>query len=103
MNISVWFEKRLPWCLVEFLPLKVPAPHFDLKLYILVVLCSMLKVGGIQFRKLSKNPCDKGYQILFFQVESKKKILYKAKLIFRSTISAISTMSWARILLSWEF
>jgi hypothetical protein len=49
MNISVWFEKCLPWCLVELLPLKVPIPHFDLELYILVVLCSMLKVGGIQF------------------------------------------------------
>jgi hypothetical protein len=59
MNISVWFEKRLSWCLVELLPLKVPTPYFDLELYILVVLCSMLKVGGIQFLKLSKNPCDK--------------------------------------------
>jgi hypothetical protein len=49
MNISVWFEKRLPLCLVELLLLKVPIPSFDLELYILVVLCSMLKVGGIQF------------------------------------------------------
>jgi hypothetical protein len=49
MNISVWFEKRLPWCLVELLLLKVPIPCFDLELFILVVLCSMLKVGGIQF------------------------------------------------------
>jgi hypothetical protein len=82
MNISVWFGKRLPWCLVELLPLKVPAPHFELELYILVVLCSMLKVGGIQFRKLSKKPCDKGYQILFFQVESKKKSYTKPNLFF---------------------
>jgi hypothetical protein len=49
MNISVWFEKRLPWCLVELILLKVPILCFDLELYILVVLCSMLKVGGIQF------------------------------------------------------
>jgi hypothetical protein len=49
MNISVWFEKCLPWCLVELLLLKVPAPHFDLELHMLVVLCSMLKVGGFQF------------------------------------------------------
>jgi hypothetical protein len=49
MNISVWFDKRLLWCLVELLPLKVPIPYFDLELYILLVLCSMLKVGGIQF------------------------------------------------------
>jgi hypothetical protein len=63
----------------------------------------MLKVGGIQFLKLSKNPCDKGYQILIFQVESKKKIQYKAKLIFRSTIIVNSSMSWARILLYLEF
>jgi hypothetical protein len=49
MNISVWFEKRLLWCLVELLLLKVPIPCFDLELFILVVLCLMLKVGGIQF------------------------------------------------------
>jgi hypothetical protein len=42
-------HKRLPWCLVELLPLKVPIPCFDLELFILVVLCSMLKDGGIQF------------------------------------------------------
>jgi hypothetical protein len=48
MNISVWFEKRLPWCLVELLPLKVPIPHFDLELHMLVVLCSMLEVGGFE-------------------------------------------------------
>jgi hypothetical protein len=29
--------------------LKVPIPHFDLELHMLVVLCSMLKVGGFQF------------------------------------------------------
>jgi hypothetical protein len=64
MNISVWFEKRLPWCLVELLHmlvalcsmLKVPIPHFDLELHMLVAVCSMLKVGGFQFLKLSKNP-----------------------------------------------
>jgi hypothetical protein len=60
MSISVWFEKRLPWCLVELLLLKVPIPRFDLELFILVVLCSMLKVAGIQLLKLSKTPCDKG-------------------------------------------
>jgi hypothetical protein len=50
MNISVCFEKRIPWCLVELLLLKVPIPCFDLEFFfILVVLCSMLKVGGIQF------------------------------------------------------
>jgi hypothetical protein len=59
MNISVWFEKHLLWCLVELLLLKVPIPCFDLELFILVVLCSMLKVGGIHSLKLSKNPCDK--------------------------------------------
>jgi hypothetical protein len=45
----VWFEKRLLWCLVELLPLKVLIPCFDLELHMLDVLCSMLKVGGIQF------------------------------------------------------
>jgi hypothetical protein len=35
--------------LVELLLLKVPIPCFYLELFILVVLCSMLKVGGIQF------------------------------------------------------
>jgi hypothetical protein len=45
----VWFEKRLPWCLVELLLLKIPIPCFDLEFFVLVVLCSMLKVGGIQF------------------------------------------------------
>jgi hypothetical protein len=49
MNISVWCEKHLPWCLVELLLLKVPIPHFDLELHMLVVLFSMLKVRGIQF------------------------------------------------------
>jgi hypothetical protein len=49
MNISAWFEKHLPWCLVELLLLKVPIPCFDLEIYILVVLFLMLKVGGIQF------------------------------------------------------
>jgi hypothetical protein len=49
MNISVWFEKRLSLFLVELLLLKVPIPCFDLVVFILVVLCSMLKVGGIQF------------------------------------------------------
>jgi hypothetical protein len=43
MNISVWFEKRLPWCLVELLLLKLPISCFDLELYMLVVLCSMLE------------------------------------------------------------
>jgi hypothetical protein len=45
----VWFEKCLPWCLVELLLLKVPILHFDPELHMLVVLCSMLKVGGFQF------------------------------------------------------
>jgi hypothetical protein len=49
MKISVWFEKRLLWCLVELLLLKVLIPHFDLELHMLVVLCSILKVGGFQF------------------------------------------------------
>jgi hypothetical protein len=49
MNISVWFEKCLLWCLVELLLLKVSIPHFDLEHHMLVVLCSMLKVGGFQF------------------------------------------------------
>jgi hypothetical protein len=49
MNISVWFEKCLSWCIVELLLLKVPVPCFDLEHFILVVLCSMPKVGGIQF------------------------------------------------------
>jgi hypothetical protein len=40
---------------------------------------------------------------MFFQVESLRKILYKAKFNFRSTISAINIMSWVRILLSWKF
>jgi hypothetical protein len=40
----VFALKQLPWCLVEFLPLKVPASSFDLEIYILVVLCSMLKL-----------------------------------------------------------
>ena len=45
----MWFENRLPWCLVESLLLKVPIPHFDLELHMLVVLFSMLKIGGFQF------------------------------------------------------
>jgi hypothetical protein len=49
MNISVWFEKSLPWFLVELVPLKVPIPYFDLEFFILVALRSILKVGGIQF------------------------------------------------------
>jgi hypothetical protein len=54
--------------------------------------------------KLSKNTCDKGYQNLFFQVESKKKHPIQSQIyFFGSTISAISAMSWARTLLSWEF
>jgi hypothetical protein len=42
----------------------------------------MLKVGGIQLCKLSKNPCNKGKQNLFFQVESKKKSDTKTNLYF---------------------
>jgi hypothetical protein len=38
MNISVWFEKRLLWCLVELLLLKVPISCFDLEFFLLVVL-----------------------------------------------------------------
>jgi hypothetical protein len=34
---------------VELLLLKVHIPCFDLELFILVVLCSMLNIGGIQF------------------------------------------------------
>jgi hypothetical protein len=100
MNISVWFEKCLPWCSVELLLLKVPIPCFDLELYILVVLCLMLKLEEFNSENYLKTLVIKVSKTFFFQVESKKKILYKAKLIFRSTISAISAMSWARILLS---
>jgi hypothetical protein len=52
MNISVWFEKRLPWCLVELLLLKVPIPHFDLELHMLVVLCSSDKSWRISVLKI---------------------------------------------------
>jgi hypothetical protein len=42
-------RKRLLWCLMELLPLRVPVPCFDLELYNLVVLCSMMTIEGIQF------------------------------------------------------
>jgi hypothetical protein len=60
MNISVWFEKYLPWCLVELLLLEVPIPHFDLELHMLVVLCSMLKLEDFSSENYLKNPCNKG-------------------------------------------
>jgi hypothetical protein len=48
MNISVWFE-TFTVVLSGVATSKVPVPCFDLELYILVVLCSMVKIGGIQF------------------------------------------------------
>jgi hypothetical protein len=51
--------KSLPWCLMEFSPLKVPALYFDLehhfgyaKFY--------ANVGGVLFWKLYENPCNNG-------------------------------------------
>jgi hypothetical protein len=93
MNISVWFEKRLPCCLVESLLLKVPIPHFDLELHMLVALCSMLKLEDFSSKKYLKNLIIKVSKTSFSRLRVRKKILYKANLFFRSTISVISTMS----------
>jgi hypothetical protein len=89
----VWFEKRLPWCLVELLLLKVPIPYFDLEFHMLVVHSeNYLKTLVIKVSKTS-----------FSKLRVTKKILYKTKFIFCSTVSVISTMTWARTLLPWEF
>jgi hypothetical protein len=103
MNKSVWFEKRLPWCLVELLLLKGPIPDFDLELHMLVLLCSMLKVGGFEFWKLSKNLVIKVSKTSFSKLRVRKKSYTKPIYFVCSTISVISMMSWARILLSWDF
>jgi hypothetical protein len=82
MNISVWYEKRLPWCLVELLPLIVPIPYFDLELYILVVLCSMLKVGGTQFLKLLKHKEMKVSKSSFSKLRVREKSYTQSNLFF---------------------
>jgi hypothetical protein len=103
MNISVWFDKRLSWCLVGLLPLKVPVPHFNLELHMFVVLCSMLKLEDFSSENYLKTLVIKVSKTSFSKLRVRKKIIYKAKFIFCSTMSVISTMSWARILLSWGF
>jgi hypothetical protein len=101
MNTSVWFEKCLPWCLVELLLLKVPIPHFDLELHMLVVLCSML-LEDFSSENYLKTLVIKVSKTSFSKLRVRKKS-YTKPIFFCSTISVISTMSWARILLSWEF
>jgi hypothetical protein len=73
MNISVWFEKCLPWCLVELLLLKVTIPHFDLELHMLVVLCSMLKVGGFSSVNYLKTLVIKVSKTYFSKLRVRKK------------------------------
>jgi hypothetical protein len=68
---------------VELLPLKVPIPHFNLELQMLVVLCSMLKVGGkFNSENYLKTLVIKVGKTSFSKFEGNKKVLYKAKFMF---------------------
>jgi hypothetical protein len=82
MNISVWFEKHLPWCLVELLLLKVPIPHFDLELHMLVVLCSMLKLEDFNSEKYLKTLVIKVSKTSFSKMRVRKKSYTKPNLFF---------------------
>jgi hypothetical protein len=93
MNISVWFEKCLPWCVVELLLLKVPIPHFDLELHMLVVLCSMIKLEDFSSENYLKTLVIKVSKTSFSKLRVRKKSYTKTIYFFRSTISVISTMS----------
>jgi hypothetical protein len=88
----VWFGKRLPWCLVELLLLKVTIPHFDLELHMLVVLCSMLKVGEFSSENYLKTLVIKVSKTSFSKLRVRKNPI-QSQFIFCSTISVISTMS----------
>jgi hypothetical protein len=81
MNISVWFEKHLPWCLVELLLLKVPIRCFDLEFVILVVLCSMLILEEFSSENYLKTLVIKVSKTSFSKIRV-NKILYKAKFIY---------------------
>jgi hypothetical protein len=82
MNISVWFEKRLPWCLVELLLLKVPLPCFDLEFFILVVLCSMLKLEEFNSENYLKTLVIKVSKTSFSKLRVRKKSYTKPNLFF---------------------
>jgi hypothetical protein len=77
MNISMWFEKRLPWCLVELLLLKVPIPHFDLELHMLVVLCSMLKLEDFSSENYFKTLVIKVSKTFFSKLRVRKNSYLK--------------------------
>jgi hypothetical protein len=82
MNISMWFEKRLPWCLVELLLLKVPLPCLDLELFIFVVLCSMLKLEEFNFENYLKTLVIKVSKTYFSKLRVRKKSYTKPNLFF---------------------
>jgi hypothetical protein len=63
----------------------------------------MLKLEDFSSENYLKTLVIKVSKNLLLQVESKKKNPIQSQFIFCSTISVISTMSWARILLSGEF
>jgi hypothetical protein len=82
MNISVWFEKHLLWCLVELLLLKVPLPCFDLELCILVVLCSMLKLVEFNSENYLKTLVIKISKSSFSKLRVRKKNLIQSQTYF---------------------
>jgi hypothetical protein len=65
---------------VELLLLKVPIPHFDLELHMLVVLYSMLKVGGFHSENYLKNLVIKVSKTSFSKL--RKKSYTKPNLFF---------------------
>jgi hypothetical protein len=82
MNISLWFEKCLPWCLVELLLLKVSIPHFDLELHMLVVLCSMLELEDFSSENYLKTLVIKVSKTSFSKMRVRKKDPIQSQLIF---------------------
>jgi hypothetical protein len=67
---------------VELLLLKVPIPHFEIELYMLVVLCSMLKLEDFSSENYLKTLVIKVSKTSFSKLRVRKKILYKANLFF---------------------
>jgi hypothetical protein len=83
MNISVWFQKHLPWFLVQLLLLKVHIPCFDLELFIFwlcYVQCQ--KSEEFNFENYLKTLVIKVSKSSFSKLRVRKKSYTKPNLFF---------------------
>jgi hypothetical protein len=72
MNIIVWFE-TFTVVLSGIDTSKVPIPYFDLELFILVVLCSMLKLEEFNSENYRKTLVIKVSKSSFSKLRVRKK------------------------------